>query len=174
MKEKSKVLVVVGYHPDEPFALDVGMLYKSRQPSDVLVERYDDKPDRFVNVIKQPRLWRFIRRFSPVDYAVVLHDSYPEMEKITKQEREDPEEKWPDIFLAYFSQKKVPQSKREQFYELMLSTGFKYPFVRFEDSLKRFPKEFDEISLEYYHPHQISVQEGVRFLKELIEFVESI
>lgn len=168
------MLVVVGYHPDEPFALDVGILYKTSHASDVLVERYDDKRDRFVNVIRQPRLWRFIRKFSPVDYAIVLHDSSPEIEYLKEQEEENPEEKWPDIFLAYFSQKKIPQNRREQIYEFLLSTEFKYPFVRFEDSLKTFPKEFDEIGLEYYHPHQISVQQGVEFLEELVEFVQSI
>lgn len=166
--------MVVGYHFDEPFALDVGMLYKATHPSDVLVKRYHGKRDRFVNVIREPRLWRFVKRFLPLDYAVVLHDSSSELEYIKEQEREYPEEKWPEILLAYFSRKKIPQSKREQFYGFMRTTGVENPIVRFEDSLKKFPKEFDEIVVEYYHPHETTIQEGVKFLEDLAKFLKSI
>lgn len=169
-------MVVVGYHPDEPFALAVGTIYNASHPSDVLVERYDDKPDRqIVNIIRQPRLWKFIRRFSPVNYAVVLHDPYPEIERIIKDEIECPEVKYPEISLMYVSHKRIPQNRREQFYEFIRSTRVESSLTHFVHSSvvsKRFPKEFDEIAIEYY-PHKTSIQEGVEFLEKLIEFLQS-
>ena len=70
--EKSKILIVSGYHPNETFALRVGedFCQKNSNPNVQAVE-YTGKPDRKTSTYN---LRQFIENFDPVISPIILHD----------------------------------------------------------------------------------------------------
>ena len=69
--ERTKILVVSGYHPEEIFAVRVGeCLFQNNSNPDIKVVRYTGKPDRKTSTYN---LRRFIENFVPVISPIILH-----------------------------------------------------------------------------------------------------
>lgn len=69
--ERPRILIVIGYHPKETFAIDVGEHLLQNAPApDVKVVRYTGKPDRKTSTYN---LRRFIEEFDPLISPIILH-----------------------------------------------------------------------------------------------------
>ena len=171
---RKNILVVYGYHIGEQYALDIGFRLEQDCPEGVIVGRYLNKPDRQNKIsFKTPRLWGFIKNFSQVDYAIVLHNAGSHMEKVVeKYQMLYPGEKLPDIVVWYESGRKAPRGLEERMKQTMESS-FRTALLFFKDELSYMPKGFDEISVEYYLYHLIPKDKALSFLKDLIEVLRS-
>jgi len=69
--EKSKILIVSGYHPAEIFAVKVGeYLSQNNSNPEIKVIKYAGKPDRDKSTYN---LRRFIENFDPIISPIILH-----------------------------------------------------------------------------------------------------
>lgn len=127
MEEKPRVLVVYGYHPDELFAIDLGIDLESLRLQNVLVKRYDGKPDplntsemlnirkkcgemAYVNrCLRNPQLIKecasefrcFIDKYSPVDYVIDLHDNGPRIQEMEELVKKNSSIRYPSLHMIH-------------------------------------------------------------------------
>lgn len=170
-KQNAPILVVYGYHADEKFAIDIGINLEEYGSEKATVKRYEGRAD-VPGKWGKPNLRKFIRKHSPIDYAIILHDSGPITDEIMKLQKKYPEQRFPSVSVQYYSKKKIPEDVENRIKNYCYSR----PYVAlsfFVPSTSAESKNYDRLNIEYL-PHNITKDEGVKFLKGLIGKLEEI
>lgn len=164
------IFVVYGYHLNERFAIDVGENLAREYMDNVVVKMYDGKRPGFYTVDSK-REWSlksFLRRNLPFDRAIILHDGGPGPEEI--REYENP----PCICFMYNSKHEIPDNLKKKLRDYFLEKRkTENPILTsFRTNYRAMSREYDEIDIEYI-PSLISLQDGLDFLKGLINILKT-
>ncbi|MEM2914607.1 MAG: hypothetical protein QXH91_04320 [Candidatus Bathyarchaeia archaeon] len=168
MVTKPRIFVVYGYHPEEKFAIDVGVELSKKNLENVITKLYDGEKERpGLDRRFQFTLKRYLRNHLPFDYAIDLHDAGPIMEKVLK---------FGTIMCAWVSyetRKEVPNkitTQIEQYCDGQLPKRLIFPSWQ---QLRNMSKRYDRVSVEYY-PHMISKEDGIEILMDLIRVLQAV
>jgi len=181
-RAKNRILVTFGYHLKELFAEQVGMEFRKLDLENVVVARF--KGIRGLNRLAK------VRRDVGAKYGIDLHDNTPSKEKYGNEYSEE--------FRRFCERMGYPMIK----YQIIAHMGYERalkllsPFVKgwnekhganecygegcscyYLDQIyykRRKPCRANILCVEYYViPSEISVSEGVEFLKSLVQYLQS-
>lgn len=175
-----KIFVVYGYHLDEKFAIEIGRDLGQENIDNVVVKMYDGTRPEFYTPDSR-REWSlrsYLRKNLPFDYAMILHDCGPKMDEVMKLE-EPP----PALFFIYFRKGEISQEFKTKLEDFTIVRRELYcrkkrepdhrplcPF--FHANFRDMSAKYDKIDIEYY-PGFISLDDGLDFLKGLIDILKT-
>jgi hypothetical protein len=164
--ERSRVLVLYGYHKDEVFALDAVQELQKQNLPDIRFVRFP-KAISHTEDYKDPRLLirrRFIRRFLPADYVLDVHDSPRAIDL--------PYYTFPACGFIYRSKLTIPNRIRNVLTryseEQQKSLQGRHVERVFIEEWKDMSSKYDKLSIELI-PNYITKDQAISYLAGLIK-----
>jgi len=166
-----------GYHPEEKFAIDVGISLRELESAKILVRRYTGRPDRSSQHGGRRRYsrilnwYRFVRKHLPLSYVVDIHNGRQDPVWEKEYETRYSGERLPSMFITYLSRHSIRKRMRDEIHDLFASQP--YPALAFfAPNFRYAPKRYERIGVELF-PNLITKQQSIDILKGLIEILKS-
>jgi len=174
-----RIFVVYGYHLNEKFAIEIGRDLGQENIDNVVVKMYDGKRPEPYSLDSQ-REWSlrsYLRKNLPFNYAIILHDCGPKMDEVMKVEQPAA------LFFIHFRKGEISQEFKTKLEDFTIARRELYchekrepdhpplcPF--FDPNFRDMSRKYDKIDIEYY-PGLISLEDGLDFLKGLIDILKT-